>query len=118
MTLTEIIKVLQDHSVTVAIYSDYPSKSKLEALNINPDYIFTSSDKEINCMKPSEDAMKTILSTLHTDTENALMIGDRFCKDGVAAKNMGMDFVILPKSIPNRTQLYNNFMNVKNRLKF
>lgn len=117
MTLTEIIKFLQDNSITVAIYSDYPSKSKLEALKINPDYIFSSSDEEINCMKPSEEAMKTILSILHTDSENALMIGDRFCKDGVAAQNMGMDFVILPKSIPNRTQIYKFLMNASKVLK-
>ncbi len=117
-TLTDIIKLLQKNSITVAIYSDYPSKNKLEALNINPDYIFSSSDKGINCMKPSESAMKTILSTLHTVPENALMIGDRFCKDGIAAKNMGMDFVILPKSIPNRTLLYNFLINVCKKVKF
>lgn len=109
--LIDIIALLQDHSITVAIYSDYPSVDKLKALNIHPDYNFSSSDEEINCMKPSEEAMKTILSALHTEPDSTLMIGDRFSKDGIAAKNMGMDFVILSKSIPKRSSVYHLLLN-------
>lgn len=109
MFLTDFLASMNSRSVITAAYSDYPAADKLTALKVNADYIFCSSDKDINCMKPDPRAMQAILKALNLQSKDALMIGDRYSKDGLAAKNTGMDFIILAKSIPARRKLYRSF---------
>lgn len=106
--LAGLIKRLQEHSAVIAIYSDYPAEDKVRALNIKADFIFCSSDTDINCMKPDPKAMKVILHKMNAASKDTLMIGDRFSKDGMAAKNTDMDYVILGKSMSARYKLYHN----------
>lgn len=107
--LSDFLVTIRKQSIITAAYSDYPAADKLTALGIDADYIFCSSDPNINCMKPDTKAMYTILETLQLAPQEVLMIGDRYSKDGLAAKNVGMDFIILPKSIPARHKLYDSF---------
>lgn len=107
--LAELLDSLRSRSIITAAYSDYPASKKLEALNINADYIFCSSDKNINCMKPDPKAVMKILQILKLKPSQVLMIGDRYSKDGLAAEKTGMDYIILAKSIPERTKLYQYF---------
>ncbi|WP_342757575.1 HAD family hydrolase [Kineothrix sedimenti] len=104
--LIDYMKSLRENGTTIVIYSDYPAKEKLDALGICPDYVFCSSDVAINCMKPDPKAMYVILEKLHEIPENVVMIGDRYSKDGLAAENAGMDFVILEKFVSRRISLY------------
>lgn len=104
--LLRLIEKLRTEPVTIAVYSDYPAEEKLKALGLRVSHIFCSSDSDINCMKPERKAMEVILKKLDTTPEEALMIGDRFSKDGLAAKNIGMDYVVLAKSMPLRAKLY------------
>ncbi len=104
--LIDYMKSLRENGTTIVIYSDYPAKEKLDALGICSDYVFCSSDVAINCMKPDPKAMYVILEKLHEIPENVVMIGDRYSKDGLAAKNAGMDFVILEKFVSRRISLY------------
>lgn len=104
--LLSLIEKLRTGPVTIAVYSDYPAEEKLKALGLQVSHIFCSSDSDINCMKPERKAMEVILKKLDTAPEEALMIGDRFSRDGLAAKNIGMDYVVLAKSMPLRAKLY------------
>ena len=104
--LIDILCYLQKQSLFIAAYSDYPPQDKLKMLHIAPDFIFSSSDPDINCMKPNPDAVYAILKRLDLTSEDVLMIGDRYSKDGLAAQNTGMDFIILGKSMPQRNALY------------
>lgn len=108
--LAAVIHELQKQSVITAVYSDYPAAAKLKALDIQTDYIFCSSDPDINCMKPNPKAMTVILKKLDISAEDAIMIGDRYSKDGLAAKNAGMDYIILPKSIPARSSIIKSLL--------
>lgn len=109
--LSALISSLGNKGITTAIYSDYPAAEKLEALGIPADYIFCSSDEGINCMKPDPKAMYIILDRLHEIPENVLMIGDRYSRDGLAAENTGIDFIILPKLISRRAALYGRLLS-------
>jgi putative hydrolase of the HAD superfamily len=104
--LIDYMKYLRESGTIIVVYSDYPAAEKLDALGISPDYVFCSSDMEINCMKPDPKAMYVILEKLHEVPGNVVMIGDRYSKDGLAAKNAGMDFIILARYIFRRTSLY------------
>lgn len=97
---------VRKRGMKAAVYSDYPAQEKLAALGLLSEYVFTSSDPDIGCMKPNPAGMRTVLGKLGLSADQVLMIGDRMEKDGLAAKNTGMDYVILPKSMPARRKLY------------
>lgn len=104
--LLDLIKHLSENSIKTALYSDYPLKDKMMALNLKTDYAFCSLDSEINCMKPDAWAMYAILHKMNLSADEVLMIGDRYEKDGLSAINVGMDYIILPQSMPARIKLY------------
>lgn len=101
--LAELIGFLRKRNVITAVYSDYPVKDKLTALGIEVDSAFSAADPAIGCMKPDPRGMRAVLSSLDVSGGEALMIGDRYAKDGVSAKNADMDYVILAKSMPCRS---------------
>lgn len=90
----------------IAAYSDYPAADKLKALQLEADAVFSSADREIDCMKPNRKAMQVILKKLGVDKKDVVMIGDRYEKDGAAAKNAGVDYIILGTSLSARHLLY------------
>lgn len=96
--LTQLIGKLHEKGVKVVIYSDYPVKDKLDALGIQADACFTSADESIDCMKPDPKGIRVILDTLGLEAEEAIMIGDRYEKDGLAAEGNQMDYIIVSSS--------------------
>ncbi len=100
--LAEAIGRLRSKGVKVVIYSDYPVKDKLKALGIKADAYFTAADEDIGCMKPDPKGLNVILKKLGLEPEEAVMIGDRYEKDGLAAKSNQMDYVILSASCKER----------------
>lgn len=102
--LGNLIEKLRAQSIFTAVYSDYPAADKLAALNLPMDAVFSSDT--LGCMKPDSAGMEAILSSLELKPDQVLMVGDRYEKDGLSAKNIGMDYLILPKSMPKRRLLY------------
>ena len=90
-----IIEQLREKKITIVIYSDYPVEDKLKALGITADFCFTSADAEIGCMKPDPKGIRVILDTLGIGADEAVMIGDRYEKDGLAAKANNVDYIIV-----------------------
>lgn len=93
--LREFIKDLKSKGKTIVIYSDYPVEDKLKALGFEADYCYTSEDEKIGTMKPDKKGISVILNDLNIDNHNAVMIGDRYEKDGLAAIANDVDYVIL-----------------------
>ena len=87
------------------IYSDYPVEDKLKALGITADFCFTSADAGIGCMKPDPKGIRVILDTLGIGAGEAVMIGDRYEKDGLAAKANNMDYIIVSSLKKERESL-------------
>lgn len=105
--LAGTIEALRQKGVQVVVYSDYPVEGKLRALGIKADASFTSADERINCMKPDPKGLKVILETLGLRAADAVMVGDRYEKDGLAAIGNQMDYLIVSSSKKEREKLKN-----------
>lgn len=88
------------------VYSDYPAAEKCKAIGVHPDDVFWPDGERICVLKPSSAGVKYIVSQHNLDVSKTLFIGDRYEKDGVCAKNSGMDYLILKKSRFSRTRQY------------
>ena len=91
--LLEFIAELQNNDKIIVVYSDYPVKDKLRAMNFSPDYAYYSGDKLIQCMKPNSEGLSRIISVLGIEPENILYVGDRDDRDGLCAKGAGIDYM-------------------------
>lgn len=103
--LAETIELLKKKDISIVVYSDYPVEDKLRALGIKADLCFTSADEQINCMKPDPKGLKVILETLNLNAADAVMVGDRYEKDGLAAIGNKMDYIIVPSSVKEREKM-------------
>ena len=103
--LTHLIEKLRKRGIQVFVYSDYPAEEKLRALGIPADHIFSALDPEIMCLKPDPKGLNHILSVTGFSPDQVLMVGDRDEKDGMAARNAGIDWLILPSAPKKRKKL-------------
>lgn len=103
--LAQMIEELHDNQKTVVIYSDYPVENKLNALGIQSDACYTSADSRIGCMKPDPKGINVILKDMGCANTEAVMIGDRYEKDGMAARQNDVDYIIVSKNRKEREQL-------------
>ena len=83
----------QQRGIKIIVYSDYPVNKKISAVDFIPDYTFYSDDDLIKCMKPDSSGLKNILKTLNLKPDEVLFIGDRDDRDGLCAKNAGVDYL-------------------------
>ena len=105
--LSTIIGKIKSHGVMTIAYSDYPAVEKLACLGVEMDFVFSATDSMINCLKPNPKGLNAIVNQLSLSPGDCLFIGDRDEKDGMCARQVGMDFILLPKSKSDRRQLYN-----------
>lgn len=103
--LAETIELLKGKGISIVVYSDYPVEDKLRALGVKADLCFTSADEQINCMKPDPKGLQVILETLNLNAEDAVMVGDRYEKDGLAAIGNKMDYIIVPPAVKKREKM-------------
>lgn len=103
--LFDLLERLKENKKTIVIYSDYPVEDKLACLGIRADACYTSGDERIGCMKPDPKGIRIILSELGCDSTNAVMIGDRYEKDGLAAEGNSVDYMIVSSSKKERGKL-------------
>ena len=91
--LLATIKQFEDNGGTVIIYSDFPVKRKLKALNLQVHYQFHSGDEHLKQMKPSKENMEKILSITGFKPEEVLFVGNSYEKDGKSAEAVGMEYL-------------------------
>jgi HAD superfamily hydrolase (TIGR01549 family) len=78
----------------IGIFSDYPAKDKLAALELNADVIVSATDQDVDRLKPDPAGLLKILKTTGVSTSQALMVGDRFDRDWAVANSIGMPAII------------------------
>ncbi len=88
---------LKENGIKIGIYSDYPTKEKLEYLGLDADIEIASTDREVNAFKPDPKGLFYIINKLDIKKEDCLFIGDREETDGQCAKNAEMDYLIIDK---------------------
>jgi len=93
----EFLAAAKANGIRMAVLSDYPAPAKLRALGI--DHYFEmatcAQDPEINCLKPNEKGLRTVLGRLGVKASEALYIGDRPEVDQVAASRAGIACAII-----------------------
>lgn len=92
--LMDILRNMQKNA-KIIVYSDYPTEQKLRALNFIPNEQFFYDNKVIFFTKPNPQGINYIVQKLNIKKEKILVVGDRLDKDGSAALNCNIDFVIL-----------------------
>jgi len=95
--IIELLKKLKFQQKKIIIYSDYPVKNKIEVLGLVEivNYSFCASDSGIKCLKPDPKGLKYIINAISKPVEDILFIGNRYSRDGLCAKNVKMDYLIL-----------------------
>ena len=91
--VVELIKELKKKNIKIIIYSDYDPIAKLDAINIEPDFIFFPDGNHINELKPSRKTMLYILSITKLKSDESVYIGDREEKDGASARLVNIEFI-------------------------
>lgn len=106
LEIIDLIHRLCSNNKKVVIWSDYKAIDKLKALNLDIEYVYTADDERVKELKPSPKALELIKMDFSVGNESILMIGDRDCKDGEAARRANVDYVILPKDTRGRKKCY------------
>lgn len=91
--LINILNKMYEQNKLIIIYSDYPIVDKISCLNIKYNYLFSSEDKIINCMKPDNKGLINIIKLTHVDKNKILYIGDEDRLDGMCAKKTDIDYI-------------------------
>lgn len=107
-TLIKIIKEQKHQKKIVIIYSDYPTKKKLETLGISNVLEYYPGDGKIFNLKPNTKPLQKILEDNSANSEDVLYIGDRYEKEGVAAKKLNIDYMILSHKLKKRKKQWKN----------
>ena len=95
--LCEILDKLKSKNINIIVYSDYPTKEKLEALGVYYDKAYDSTHPEIHVLKPDKKGLEYIIENNKLQRDKILFVGDRDSKDGECARQCKVDYIILPK---------------------
>ena len=99
--LLEFMKELQVKGKIIIIYSDYPVKEKLEAINFIPNHYYCSDDELIHCMKPDASGLIRMLNSEGLNIESCLYVGDRYDRDGLCAESAGIVYMDVKEFVRN-----------------
>lgn len=105
---------LKEKNITIAVYSDYPVKEKLDVLGLKADELICSSDEGIQQLKPSGKAIDKICRKMNTSKEKAILIGDRDDTDGESARIAGIAFLKVDLQQARNGQFYANLLQMIN----
>ena len=103
--LCAMIEEYKKRGLNIIIYSDYPTKEKLDVLNFKYDKAYDSTHKKIRVLKPDIIGLKYIIESNNLKEEEILFIGDRDTKDGECARRCNIDYIILPKVFRSKKYL-------------
>lgn len=97
---------LRSMNIKVAIYSDYKAHDKLEAMGLKADLIVSSTDPEIDRLKPDPKGLLYIANKFGVVPQECLFIGDRQELDGECAINANMPYLIVDKKPSDSFDFY------------
>ena len=91
--LIKMLNKLYELNKCIIVYSDYPIVDKINCLNIKYNYLFSSEDEIINCMKPDNKGLINIIKLINIPKNKILYIGDNDYLDGACAKKTSVDYI-------------------------
>lgn len=93
----QLFRTLRQKGIKIAIYSDYKAHEKLEAMGLEADLVVSSTDPEVNQLKPDPKGLLYTVKQLGLAPESCLFIGDRQEMDGECALRAQMPYLIIDK---------------------
>ncbi len=100
--LISILNEAIQRGIKVYVYSDYPAQKKAESLGLMGVTCVSSTDAQIGYLKPCARGIEYILKKSGVCKNSAIMLGDRDEMDGQAARNAGIDYIILNRNARKR----------------
>ena len=91
--------ILRQAGKIIVTYSDYHSEDKLKAMDLYPDWQYSSEQSEIQTLKPHPKGLNYICDTLELDKSKILFIGDRPELDGECARRADIRFLHLDQQL-------------------
>ncbi len=109
----DLFSKLNEKRIPIGIFSDYPAKDKLLALNLEVNIMVSATDLEVGRLKPDPKGLIVAAAKLETPVEKCLFIGDRDDKDGECARRAGMPYLILNRRRRNcSSNSFNTFTEI------
>jgi phosphoglycolate phosphatase/putative hydrolase of the HAD superfamily len=93
----DFFEALRLRGVSIAIYSDYVAHEKLQAMGLAADIVVSSTDPEVDRLKPDPKGLLYIADQLGVAPAECLFIGDRQEMDGACALYAHMPYLIIEK---------------------
>ena len=93
----------------VAVFSDYPAVEKVSALGLQAWPIVCATDDEVARLKPDPAGLLRILNQSGVHPNRALMIGDRFDRDGLAARRANVRALIRSRRVHPEFETFQGF---------
>ena len=93
----------------MGVVSDYPAEEKLRCLGLRARTVVCTTDPQIVALKPHPKGLLKASELLGIPPARALVIGDLYDLDGLAAQRAGMLFLIKERRAsgrPNRFVVY------------
>jgi putative hydrolase of the HAD superfamily len=81
-----LFRGLRKQGKKIGIYSDYPARAKLEAMELDADVIVCAGDADVGVLKPHAKGLHVLMSRATMNAAETVLIGDRAERDGLAAR--------------------------------
>ena len=95
--LREVFEGLRRREKKIGIFSDYPAREKLDALNLTADFVVCSTDKDVGVLKPQGKGLEILMARAGMSPAETILIGDRPERDGLAARAANVRSLILSR---------------------
>lgn len=92
--IDELFRKLRIAGKTIAVLSDYPAIEKLKSLMLDADIVVSGGDEDVRRLKPNPRGLFKILRQTGVRPARALMVGDRYERDWMAAHRAGIPAII------------------------
>ncbi len=107
---------LSHQGIATAIFSDYPADDKVAALELSPDCIVCTTDRNVDALKPNPKGLFVVAETLGVSIKHCLFIGDRDDRDGECARRAGMPYLILERENSRRSKQFRMYRELNTHL--
>ena len=107
--LPELFRGLRKQGKRVGIFSDYPARAKLAALQLDADVIVSAGDTDVGVLKPHPRGLHVLMSRAAVSPAQTIMIGDRAERDGLAARAASVRSLILSRKSMSDWQTFGRY---------
>jgi len=88
--VAELFAELRAAGRAIGVLSDYPAQAKLDALDLEADFVVSATDAGIEILKPASRGLNHLMTLAGVGAEDTVMIGDRADRDGEMGRRAGV----------------------------